>query len=128
MATKRIGKLGEKIAEKYLRGEGYKILDKNFCFKIPGSPQKGEVDIIAKKRNIISFVEVKTLRTFSRDIEPEEKVNFSKRKKIARSAEVWLIKNKIPLDSKWQIDIIAVRINPNTEETETRHFKNIDVY
>ena len=62
MSTKEIGSLGEKIAQEYLKNKGYQILDRNYSFRIPASPQKGEIDIIAKKEDIISFIEVKTLR------------------------------------------------------------------
>ena len=127
MKTKEIGNLGEKIAQKYLRGKGYSVLDKNFCFRIPGSLQEAEVDIIAKRNGVISFVEVKTLQStgWSKIISPEDKVNFFKRKKITKAAEHWLIKNKIPLDSKWQIDALAITINSLDKKAKIRHFKNI---
>ena len=49
MSTKGVGDFGERIAEKYLKDKGYQILDKNYSFRIPGNPQKGEIDIVAKK-------------------------------------------------------------------------------
>ena len=77
MNSKQLGILGEKIALNYLRAKGYKILDKNYSFRISGNPQKGEIDIIAKKSDITSFIEVKTLRqTQDESFSPEEKVNF----------------------------------------------------
>ena len=130
MNTKETGNLGEEIATKYLKDRGYRILDKNYIFRIPGNPQKGEVDIIAKKDGVISFIEVKTLQSkgFSKIFSPEDKVNFLKRKKIRKTAEYWLIKNKIPLDSKWQIDTLAITISSLNKETEIRYFKNIAAY
>ena len=109
MYTRRVGNFGEKIAENYLKNKGYQILDRNFVFRIPGNPQKGEIDIVAKKGDTISFVEVKTLKR-KKGFLPEDKVNFSKRKKLRVSAESWLMKNKIPLNSKWQIDVISIKI------------------
>ncbi|XOB46786.1 MAG: YraN family protein [Candidatus Nealsonbacteria bacterium] len=125
MNTKELGNLGEKIAQDYLKNKGYKILDKNYCFRIPGSPQKGEIDIIAKKDGVISFIEVKTLQNkgLSRIFSPEDKVNFLKRKRLRKTAEYWLTKNKIPLDSKWQINIIAITINLVEKEAKIRYFK-----
>jgi putative endonuclease len=122
MGTKQTGKLGERIAEKYLEKKGYQILDRNFVFRIPGDLQKGEIDIVAKKGDCISFVEVKTLRNPLLLIFPEEKVNFSKKKKLIKSAEGWLMKNKIPLNSKWQIDVISVEIKNG--KTKVSHFEN----
>ncbi|MFQ6049530.1 MAG: YraN family protein [Candidatus Paceibacterales bacterium] len=127
MTTKKIGNFGERIAEKYLKNKGYKILDKNYSLRIPGNPQKGEIDIVAKKEDIISFVEVKTLIKRGGEqlsaISPEEKVNFSKQRKLRKVAESWLMKKKIPLNSKWQIDVIAIKIN-SIKKVEINHFKN----
>lgn len=120
--SKKLGEIGEKIAENYLKKKGYQILDKNYVFRIPGDLQKGEIDIVAKKGDTISFVEVKTLKDPKFEIFPEEKVNFSKMKKLLVAAESWLIKNKIPLDSKWQIDVISILIKG--KEKKIFHFEN----
>lgn len=124
MNTKELGSLGEKLAQKFLETKGYKILDKNFSFRIPGSPQKGEIDIVAKKEDVVSFVEVKTLRQArGNPFLPEDKVDFRKRKKIIKTAEYWLTKNKIPLDSKWQIIVIAITIDSSNKKAKIKHFK-----
>ena len=49
-----IGDFGEEIALKYLEKKGYQILDRNFL------KHYGEIDIIAIKNDILTFVEVKT--------------------------------------------------------------------
>jgi len=130
MGTKQLGNFGEKIAENYLKNKGCQILDKNYSFRIPGNPQKGEIDIVAKKEDIICFVEVKTLFKNGREqfstISPEEKVNFSKQRKLQITAESWLMKNKIPLNSKWQIDIIAIEIKNG--KAKISHFENAIPY
>ena len=121
---KQTGNIGEKIGADYLEKRGYKILEKNFIFRIPGNPQKGEIDIVAKLKDTISFVEVKTIRPRGprRVIPPEARVNFNKQRKIQKAAEVWLIKNKIPLNSKWQIDVLTIKIEGNKKEIS--YFKN----
>jgi len=119
-----MGKSGENIAEKYLLENGYKILDKNFVFRSAGGPQKAEIDIVAEKGDSFIFVEVKTAKE-NAFFNPENKVDFKKRNKIARAAEVWLSKNKIALDKKWQIDVVAIRVDPCTEEFKLSHFPNI---
>ncbi len=126
MSSKQIGNLGERIAEIYLRKKGYKVLDKNYIPKFVAGPQRGEIDIIAKKQDIISFVEVKTLGLRGRDalISPEEKVDFLKQMKIKKMAESWLMEKKIPLDTKWQIDVISIKIDLNTKKAKLRHLKN----
>lgn len=127
MDSKKVGNLGEKIAEKYLKNKGYEILDKNYSFRIPGNPQKGEIDMVAKKSDIISFIEVKTLRGRVALINPEEKVDFWKQRKLVKTAESWLMKKKIPLNSKWQIDVIGIKIVPN-KKVEISHFENAISY
>jgi putative endonuclease len=141
MKSRQIGDLGERIAGEYLKKKGYRILAKNYYFRIPGNPQKGEIDIIAQKRDLISFFEVKTLIKNGREqfsaISPEEKVNFSKMRKLAKAAESWLMRNKIPLNSKWQIDILAIEIEKDGpafakasagKKAEISHFENAVPY
>jgi len=129
MGKREIGDLGEKIALNYLKNKGYQILDKNYSFKIPGNPKKGEIDIIAQKSDIISFVEVKTLRLApfaqGKPFLPEDKVNFQKQRKIIKAAESWLMKKKISLNSKWQIDVVSIVVDLNLKKARISHFKNI---
>lgn len=123
---KELGALGEKIAVRYLEKKGYRILDKNYSPKFVSGPQRGEIDIIAKNGDVISFIEVKTLQqSQAEQFLPEDKVNFLKQRKIIKTAESWLMEKKIPLDSKWQIDVVAIKIDFNFKEAKVRHFTNI---
>jgi putative endonuclease len=119
---KNIGKIGEEMAVQFLKEKGYQILDRNYKFQIPGHFQRGEIDIVAKKEDVICFVEVKLLKDPKVEIFPEEKVNFSKSRKIIFSAQHWLSKNNIPLNTKWQIDVISVIINKG--QKKIFHFEN----
>ncbi len=124
MDTKKCGKVGEEIAKNYLIKKGYKILDRNFVFKIPRFGKRGEIDIVAKKKDVICFVEVKSINKKNNFfIFPEAKVNSEKRKRLIQSAEGWLIKNKLPLNCKWQIDIISI-IFEKKNKSEIYHFEN----
>lgn len=128
MSTKELGSLGEKIAISYLKKRGYKILDKNYSSKFVSGPQRGEVDIIAKKDDVINFIEVKTLsQNYGGSISaisPEEKVDYLKQKKLVKMAESWLMEKKIALDSPWQIDVVSIRIDSDSKKAKIRHFKN----
>lgn len=123
MKTKDTGLFGEKIARMYLKEKGYRILDANYEKKWGGAA-KGEIDIVAKKDGTVSFVEVKTISSGSGYFMPEEKVDFRKKRKLIRLAEMWLQDRKIPLDSKWQIDVVSIIIGPLSKEPEIRHFEN----
>jgi putative endonuclease len=126
--SKEIGNIGEKIAENYLKDKGYQILDKNYSSKSSRGPLRGEVDIVAKKNDIISFIEVKTLQQIQgQPFSPEEKVGFGKQRKLVKTTESWLMKKKNPLNSKWQIDVIAIEVNSN-KKSKINHFENAIPY
>ncbi len=128
MDPKKIGNFGERIACYYLKNKGYKILDKNYSRKWVGGPQKGEIDVVAKKDDIISFVEVKTITSAppggAEVISPEDKVNFQKQRQLIKITQDWLSEKKISLESKWQIDVISIKVNLNAKKAKIRHLKN----
>lgn len=79
-----LGKYGEDFACRYLQSKGYEILARNFrCHRF------GEIDIIARQKSVISFIEVKT-RTSTRFGRPIEAVTLMKQRKIHRCAEYYL--------------------------------------
>ncbi|MFC1629711.1 YraN family protein [Patescibacteria group bacterium] len=128
MNSKQTGILGEKIASEYLKSKGYEILGKNYIPKFVSGPKRGEIDIIAKKDDVIVFVEVKALVVDNQNsaplISPEEKVNFQKQRKIIKTAQDWLMEKKVYFNSKWQIDVVSIRINKNTNKAKIQHFQN----
>lgn len=126
MDKKQLGWFGEDIACDYLKNNGYRILDRNYV-KEWDDKTKGEIDIVAKKNNVIVFVEVKTQEVYSgvgEEFFPEDKVNYKKQRKLIKLAQSWLLKNKVPLDSAWQIDVVSVVIDIKTKKAKIRHFKN----
>ena len=102
-----LGKLGEKLAADYLLAKGYKIVVCNYVF------QKAEIDIIAKKDNIMICVEVKTRNSdFFGD--PQDFVTPSKIKLLVKAMDAFITENDIDLETRF--DIIAVLKNKTTEE------------
>src|SRR5689334_10726504 len=79
------GKRGELFVSQYLVKNGYSILHANYRHRL------GEVDIIAKKDNVVAFVEVK-LRN-NPLIDPAEIITLSKQKKIVSVAKLFLAKH-----------------------------------
>ena len=89
MANKKEqGFAGEQIAEKFLKGNGYKILGKNY------STKAGEIDIIARKNKILVFVEVKT-RSSDQFGVPAESVNQKKLARLAIVAQQYIQKKHL---------------------------------
>lgn len=119
-----VGKSGEQIAADYLKNQGYAVLDRNFKIKYPKGPWRGEIDLVAKKKGIIHFIEVKTneIGLIASAFPPENRVGAGKRRRLIQTARMWLSLHKIPQNSKWQIDIIAVYGN---NPYSIRFFENI---
>ncbi len=107
------GKEAETIASEYLRQKGYDVLTTNWRFG------KAEIDIIARKDNILVIVEVKA-RTSDYFGEPESFVNRKKIKLLTEAANEYVIRNN--LDMEVRFDIISILKNRYKEEIE--HIEN----
>ena len=114
--TKKIitGKEGEKIAAAYLKKNGYRIIEINFRCPI------GEIDIVAKEKNDLVFVEVKTRKSIDLGY-PEQAVGIRKQKKMSQLALWYLQKRKIA-DTNARFDVVAVTLIP--EKNEVKLIKN----
>lgn len=112
---RKIGDIGEEIAEKFLKKQGYEILDKNY------SRKWGEIDIVVKNKEGISFVEVKTAHG---NFPVEQNVNFKKQQRLIRIAQTYLLDKKYPVDTPWQIDVIIVELDYQKRLADIRHIKN----
>ena len=106
MTNKIIGKYGEDLACDFLTKKGYEILERNFRFS-----KLAEIDIIAHKKDVLHFVEVKT-RTQKFFGSPQEAVTPSKLKQIYSCAMFYLQNSKKKYKS-YQIDVIGIELNKN---------------
>ena len=100
MNKKEKGNIGEAQATKYLRGIGYKIIEKNVVNKA------GEVDIIATDKDYIVFVEVKA-RSSMEFGSPSQAVTSNKKLRYIRFAKLYAMHNKC-FDKNIRFDIIEV--------------------
>jgi len=116
-SKKELGQFGEKIAEKFLRKKGYEILTTNFRLKW------GEIDIVARKQEKIVFFEVKTIFE-KQGFLPEDQITPKKKRNLQRACQIFLSQNNIPLDSEWQIDVLAIEISRHPLVVKIRHFEN----
>ncbi|MBI4068153.1 YraN family protein [Candidatus Kaiserbacteria bacterium] len=124
--NKRIGRIGEGIAQKFLENKGFFVLARNYKRKF------GEVDIIAQKGRVVHFVEVKSVRsTQGGDVtrenggyRPEELVHPGKMRKISMVANEYMAHKPENLD--FQIDVVAVFIDEARRIGKCRFSENVN--
>jgi putative endonuclease len=109
--NQQLGKWGEETAAKWLREHGYEIIAQNI--RTP----YGEIDIIAKQKDITIFVEVKTLAS-SKNFFPEQQITARKREHMLNAAQHYAAENSI---NHWQIDVIAIE---GKQDPQITHFEN----
>ena len=94
-----LGKLGEELAVDFLENNGYEILETNWTF------EKAEIDIIAKKENILAVVEVKTRSSLEFGL-PQEFVKLKKIQLLVKAINEYVIQND--LETEVRFDIVAI--------------------
>ncbi len=97
-----IGARGEKIAAHYIGAEGGKVLYRNYR-----GPKGGEIDIIARDRNVLCFIEVKTRTYASKHSRPLDAVDMNKRRYMVKGAHAWL-NLLLKVSPVWRYDVIEV--------------------
>jgi len=100
MSTREIGAEGEAEAVRYLKKQGYKILERNVA------TNHGEIDVIARHQKDIVFLEVK-LRNTAEFGRPEDAVDRRKQLKIIKSAMEY-IKAKRLSGNNFRFDVLAI--------------------
>lgn len=122
-----LGKLGEDIACKYLKSKGFSIIDRNYLKKC------GEIDIIAKNKDIIHFVEVKSVsREINREIvssetgyRPEDNLHPWKLERLTKTIQIYLIENNVSDETNWQFDVITVYIDEKKRISRVFMLENV---
>lgn len=93
------GSIGETLAANYLVRKGYQILASNWRY------YHLEIDIIARKDNLMVFVEVK-LRFDKGAQTARDSVNRTKEQRLINAAEAWIMTNNF--DGESRFDLVAV--------------------
>lgn len=114
--NKETGNRGETLAAEYLAKKGYKIVERNYRSKW------GEVDIIAKDKNIVVFVEVKT-KTTDQFGEPWEMVNRWKVEQVKRMGELWC--REFNWTGRVRMDVVGVWLDDEPPRIE--HWESVEV-
>ena len=99
------GNIGERLAEKYLKKSGYKILKRNYV------AENSEIDLIVKSKDTVVFVEVKSRNVGTTDTylsRPAEAVNPKKQQGIIKAASYFLSCNYEYRGYRVRFDVVEV--------------------
>ena len=112
-----LGAWGEGIAASYLKKKRYEILACNYKTRF------GEIDLIARTRKEIVFVEVK-LRKSGQYVQAREYVGYQKQNRIRTSAELWLQANETDLQPRFDVIEIYAPQGMATARPEIIHLED----
>ncbi|MBA3891477.1 MAG: YraN family protein [Gemmatimonadaceae bacterium] len=113
-ARQRFGELGERIAARWLRRKGYRIVAHRF------RSGRRDVDLIAEAGGTVAFVEVKARRG-ERFGDPVEAVGWRKQRELVRSANVWIDRFGTP-GMAYRFDVVGVLVQ--ADQVRIRHVEN----
>ena len=103
MKRRDTGILGEKLAKDFLKKRGYHIWETNY--RCP----EGEIDIVAKHKDFLVFIEVRTKKSLEFG-SPEESITPTKMERLMTVAARYR-QTHDNLPSLWRIDVVAVELN-----------------
>ena len=111
----KIGVLGEDIAVKFLMKRGFSIIFRNYLKKW------GEIDIVAERRGILHFMEVKSVscEKISREtpeVNAADNITPRKLKRFGRVIQSYLLESNHA--GEWQADALLVYIDIGTTEAK----------
>ena len=113
----QVGQFGERLAAQYLIRQGFEIVGRN----VKTSYQ--EIDLIAKLKDLLVFVEVKT-RTSTKFGQADEAVGPVKIANLKQAVQNYLYANNLaPLAIR--VDLISVDIDKNKKTAKIKHYKDI---
>ena len=114
-SKKVTGDRGEDLAVDYLLNQKFEIIERNYRYG------HGEIDVIAKDKGMLVFVEVKTRKNLEFG-HPIQAITKTKQRQIRKIAELYLYEKKISnLDCR--IDVITILLNKNLPP-EINHIEN----
>jgi len=110
---RELGSLAEDLAADYFKGQGYRVLHRNF------RAGPGEIDLVLEKDNYLVFVEVKARRSLKYGL-PQEAVTASKQQTIRRVAEAYMLKTR-KTGVEVRFDVLAVVFPANQSDPIFEH-------
>ncbi len=117
---RKIGDIGEEVVCKYLETKGFRVLERNYLRKW------GEIDIVAEKGQLLSFIEVKSVsREPGTGYRPEENMHPAKLKRLHRVIRTYLLDRKVPEGREWRIDVACVYLDFSTRKAKVEMLENV---
>ena len=113
---RKLGDIGENIACEFLERRGFKIVERNYLRKW------GEIDIVARKGEMIRFIEVKSVK-HETSYRPEENMHPWKLKRLGRTIQTYMLHKKLECD--WQLDLITVKMDMSKRQARVELIENI---
>ncbi len=114
---KLLGAFGEDAACRYLKRHGYAIEGRNYACRF------GEVDIIARDRRYVVFVEVK-LRKDDTHGAASEFVTPAKQRRVIAAAERWLQQNPTDLQPRFDVIEVYAPEGTGTKKPQINHLED----
>ena len=133
---RKTGNLGEDLACRFLMKRNYNVIERNYLKKC------GEIDIIATKKGILHFIEVKAVsadyvsdkfnpKNVSHEtnpdgkFRPEDNVHEWKLQRITKTLQIYLIEKDVSPETPWQFDVITVYIDKKRLVSKVNMIENV---
>ena len=119
------GTLGEDLACRFLMKHGFEIVERNYWQKC------GEIDIIAKNKDILHFIEVKSVsceninNVSDNGYRPEDNLHSWKLERLKKTIQVYLNNKSVSSETVWKFDVITVYIDTNNKVSRVNFLENI---
>ena len=122
-----VGRIGEDLACRFLVKRGYRIMERNYLVRL------GEIDIIAVKKGIYYFIEVKTvsrrnIRNVSHETNgyrPEDNIHKWKLKRLERAVASYLASRGVSGETDWTIDAVVIYLDLNEKLAKINYIESI---
>ena len=116
MKRRETGALGERTACDFIGKNGYEIIETNYRCR------DGEVDIIAKQKETLVFIEVRTKKSLKFG-SPEESITQIKKERLRAVAEHYR-QNHENLSPEWRIDVVAIQMDSSGKVSRIEIIEN----
>lgn len=124
--SQKTGEIGENIACRYLSSKGFAIIERNYTRRC------GEIDIVAQKKNVIHFVEVKSVvakafweKETLNTIRPEENMHAQKIKRLRGIVVSYLSEKDSEENALWKFDVLTVVLDPEEKKAKVEMIEDV---